>query len=90
MLSLIIWRAFTGLFAGSLILVQAVIADLVPGDQRSIYITRLEACNSAAYIVGPAIGGILGQISYQTPLYVFMLSFIIVSLLEVLLELLFF
>ena len=90
MLSLIIWRAFTGLFAGSLILVQAVIADLVPGDQRSIYITRLEACNSAAYIVGPAIGGILGQISYQTPLYVFMLSFIIVSLLEVLLELIFF
>lgn len=90
MISLIIWRSFTGLFAGSLILVQAVIADIIPGDRRSIYITRLEACNSAAYIVGPAIGGLLGQISYQTPLYILLISFTLGSLQEVLLELLLF
>lgn len=78
--SLIIWRSFTGLFAGSLILVQAyefivfitcsVIADVIPADKRNVYLARLEGCLSVSFIVGPAIGGVLGQISYQFPMFV--------------------
>ena len=80
MWSLIIWRSLTGLFAGSLILVQAyipltsfhsrVIADLIPAEERSVYISRLDACGTAAFILGPAIGGLLAQVNNHFPLYV--------------------
>lgn len=70
MISLIIWRSFTGLFSGSLILVQAVIADIIPADKRNTYLTRLEGCVSAAYIIGPAVGGILAQVNYQFPMFI--------------------
>ena len=80
MWSLIIWRSLTGLFAGSLILVQAyllstlfhsrVIADLVPAEERSVFISRLDACGTAAFILGPAIGGILAQVNNHFPLFV--------------------
>ncbi|KNB43926.1 MFS transporter [Blastocystis sp. subtype 4] len=79
-ISLIIWRSFTGLFSGSLILVQAycsscslifsVIADIIPAEQRNTYLTRLEGCISAAYIIGPAVGGVLAQVNYHFPMYV--------------------
>ena len=80
MWSLIIWRSLTGLFAGSLILVQAylslhslysrVIADLVPAEERSAYISRLDACGTAGFILGPALGGLLAQVNNHFPLYV--------------------
>jgi singapore isolate B (sub-type 7) whole genome shotgun sequence assembly, scaffold_0 len=79
-ISLIIWRSFTGLFSGSLILVQAycsscslifsVIADIIPAEQRNTYLTRLEGCISAAYIIGPAVGGVLAQVNYHFPMSV--------------------
>ena len=77
---LIFWRSFTGLFAGAMILVQAspffsrftcsVIGDLVPAEERSVFLSRLDACSSASFILGPAIGGVLGQVSYHFPLCV--------------------
>ena len=80
MWSLIIWRSLTGLFAGSLILVQAytsfisfhssVLADLVSAEERSVYISRLDACGTAAFILGPALGGLLAQVNKHFPLYV--------------------
>ena len=80
MWSLIIWRSLTGLFAGSLILVQAytsfisfhssVLADLVSAEERSVYISRLDACGTAAFILGPALGGLLAQVNNHFPLYV--------------------
>ena len=80
MTTLIIWRSFTGLFAGSLILVQAyafrkyiclyfsVIADVIPSEKRNAYMSRLDGIVSVSYIVGPAIGGVLSQITYHFPL----------------------
>ena len=32
--------------------------------------SRLDACSSASFILGPAIGGVLGQVSYHFPLCV--------------------
>ena len=48
----------------------SVIADLVPAEDRSIFLSRLDACVTAAFILGPAIGGILGQVNNHFPLYV--------------------
>ena len=46
-----------------------VIADMVRADKRNVYLSRLEGCLSTSCIIGPAIGGILGQISNQFPMY---------------------
>lgn len=59
--------------SGVLILLSihySVIADLVPAEDRSIFLSRLDACVTAAFILGPAIGGILGQVNNHFPLYV--------------------
>ena len=69
MVAFIIFRSLTGLFAGSLILVQTMIADLVVPEERSVWLTRLESFNSIAYIIGPALGGLIATISYRMPLY---------------------
>ena len=77
---LIFWRAFTGLFAGSQILVQSyksdcivnfrVVADVTTAEDRNKYLSRLDACISFAYIVGPGIGGVLAQVNNHFPMYV--------------------
>ena len=68
MIAFIIFRSLTGLFAGSLILVQTVIADLIVPEERGVWLTRLESLNSFAFIIGPAIGGFVGTFSYRMPL----------------------
>ena len=77
---LIFWRAFTGLFAGSQILVQSykrvcivnfrVVADVTTAEDRNKYLSRLDACISFGYIIGPAIGGVLAQVNNHFPMYV--------------------
>lgn len=42
---------------------------MVHADKRNVYLSRLEGCLSTSCIIGPAIGGILGQISNQFPMY---------------------
>lgn len=49
----------------------SVIADAIPTDKRNIYLSRLDGIVSISFIVGPALGGILSQVSNQFPLYVF-------------------
>lgn len=77
---LIIFRSLTGLFAGSNILVQAcffdsllissVIADLTAPEERNRYYSCLEALNSAGFILGPALGAVLGKKGTHFPLYI--------------------
>ena len=42
---------------------------MVHADKRNVYLSRLEGCLSTSGIIGPAIGGILGQVSNQFPFY---------------------
>ncbi|CBK21693.2 uncharacterized protein [Blastocystis hominis] len=67
---LIIFRSLTGLFAGSNILVQAVIADLTAPEERNRYYSCLEALNSAGFILGPALGAVLGKKGTHFPLFI--------------------
>lgn len=48
---------------------RRVIADIIPAEDRSTYLSRLNACGTAAYIVGPAIGGVLALVNNHFPLY---------------------
>ena len=77
---LILWRCITGLFAGSPIVTQAydaalfflisrLIADCSSTENRNKYLAIMEAVISASSVLGPALGGILGQYSYSLPLY---------------------
>lgn len=50
-------------------LYRRVIADITPAEDRSTYLSRLNACGTAAYIVGPAIGGVLALVNNHFPLY---------------------
>ena len=49
-------------------LIFSVIADIIPAEQRNTYLTRLEGCISAAYIIGPAVGGVLAQVNNHFPM----------------------
>lgn len=42
---------------------------MIPAEDRSTYLSRLNACGTAAYIVGPAIGGVLALVNNHFPLY---------------------
>lgn len=47
-----------------------MIADIIPAEDRNTYLSRLEGMISLSGIIGPAIGGVLSQVSNQFPLYV--------------------
>lgn len=47
-----------------------MIADITTPADRNSYLSRLDACISVAYIVGPAIGGVLAQVNNRFPMYV--------------------
>ena len=46
----------------------SVIADVIPAEKRNVYLSRLDGIVSVSFIVGPAIGGVLSQISNHFPL----------------------
>ncbi|KAK8805842.1 hypothetical protein WA158_002498 [Blastocystis sp. Blastoise] len=70
MLMMNIFRAYTGLLAGSMTLGQAVIADLYPPEKRGSLFSFLLGIASSAFIIGPAIGGALGAIKIQMPFWI--------------------
>ena len=82
MVVFIIFRTLTGLFAGSLIIVQTVIADLIVPEERGVWLTRLESCNSIAFIIGPMLGGFVGTFGYRMPLYALVWELILVLFLQ--------
>ena len=45
-------------------------ADVTTAEDRNKYLSRLDACISFGYIIGPAIGGILVQVNNHFPMYV--------------------
>lgn len=60
---------FKRIFLLILYLLYRVIADITPLEDRNKYYSRLEALTSAAFILGPALAGILAGISIWFPLY---------------------
>lgn len=64
---LFVARIIDGITGGNISTAQAYIADVTPPDQRSRGMGLIGAAFGLGFIVGPALGGLLSQISPETP-----------------------
>ena len=62
-------RGFAGIFASTFSTANAYIADITPPDQRGRMFAVLGASFGAGFILGPAIGGVLGDINVRYPFF---------------------
>jgi MFS transporter, DHA1 family, tetracycline resistance protein len=60
-------RALAGVFGASTSVVSAYIADTTPADERAKRFGQLGACMGLGFIVGPLIGGVLGEAGVRLP-----------------------
>ncbi len=60
-------RVVCGLGGGSRGVLAAIVSDEADQSYRHIAFSKLNACTSAAYIVAPAVGGVLSFVSWRLP-----------------------
>ncbi|MHA1883575.1 MAG: MFS transporter [Promethearchaeota archaeon] len=56
-------RILDGVFGGQMTIISSIISDITDPDTRSIKMADLMTINSFGLILGPLIGGVLGEIS---------------------------
>ena len=66
---LFLGRAVSGICAASFSTANAYIADIVPREKRAASFGMLGAAFGIGFIVGPALGGLLGDISIRLPFW---------------------
>ncbi|MEM7765102.1 MAG: TCR/Tet family MFS transporter [Pseudomonadota bacterium] len=62
-------RGVAGIFASTFSTAGAYVADITPPDQRAQRFAILGAAFGAGFILGPAIGGVLGDINVRYPFF---------------------
>lgn len=62
-------RLLSGLFAGNISIAQAYISDVTDAKNRAKGLGMIGAAFGLGFIIGPAIGGALSQISYSFPAF---------------------
>jgi len=67
---LFVGRVISGITAASVSTAGAYIADVTPAEQRAAKFGLLGAAFGAGFVVGPALGGLLGDISPRLPFWV--------------------
>ncbi|MDL2058782.1 MFS transporter [Mesosutterella sp. AGMB02718] len=60
-------RLAGGMLSANTVVAQAYIADITPAAKRSSSFGKIGAVFGVAFVIGPAIGGILGQINPRIP-----------------------
>lgn len=65
----IVLRAFAGIFASTFSTTNAYVSDVTPAERRGTRFAILGAAFGAGFILGPAIGGLLGNINVRLPFY---------------------
>ncbi|HYO82806.1 MAG TPA: MFS transporter [Bryobacteraceae bacterium] len=65
-------RAIDGFTAGNISLAQAYIADVTRPEERTRSFAVIGIAFGVGFLIGPAIGGFLSQISYEAPVYLAM------------------
>lgn len=66
---LLLGRVISGLTASSVPTAQAYIADVTPAEKRAGAFGLLSAAFAMGFVLGPAIGGVLGDISPRLPFW---------------------
>jgi DHA1 family tetracycline resistance protein-like MFS transporter len=64
---LFVSRTIAGLTAAGVAMITATIADVTPEAERARYFGLFHACFGAGFVIGPVIGGLLGDISLRAP-----------------------
>jgi DHA1 family tetracycline resistance protein-like MFS transporter len=67
---LFVGRVISGITSASISTAFAYIADLTPPDKRAAVFGRIGAAFGAGFILGPALGGLLGNIEPRLPFWV--------------------
>ena len=67
---LYIGRAISGVCGASWIIANAYIADITAPDERAKYFGMMGAAFGLGFVLGPALGGLLGQFGPRVPFYV--------------------
>ena len=65
-------RVIDGFTAGNISLAQAYIADVTKPEERTRSFAVIGIAFGLGFLIGPAIGGFLSQISYEAPIYLAM------------------
>ncbi|MFO1495730.1 MAG: TCR/Tet family MFS transporter [Lysobacterales bacterium] len=67
---LLLGRMISGVTSASITSAYAYIADVTPAERRAAGYGMLGAAFSLGFVVGPALGGILGSIDHRLPFWV--------------------
>ncbi len=67
---LFLGRVLAGVFSASISTANAYIADVVPPERRAASFGMLGAAFGIGFIIGPALGGLLGGIDLRLPFWV--------------------
>ena len=67
---LFVGRVISGITAASISTAGAYIADVTPPEQRAAKFGMLGAAFGVGFVVGPALGGVLGDIDPRLPFWV--------------------
>ena len=67
---LFVGRALSGVFSATFVVASAYIADVTPMEERARGFGWMGAAFGVGFVVGPAIGGLLGEVSHRLPFFV--------------------
>ena len=67
---LFVGRTFAGLCGGSYVIANAYIADVTPPEGRAKAFGMMRAAFGLGFVIGPAIGGLLGAYGPRVPFFV--------------------
>ena len=67
--AILISRILGGALSANVVVAQAYIADITPVSERAKSFGRIGAVFGLAYILGPALGGVLGDLSERLPFF---------------------
>jgi len=63
-------RCVNGLSGGTMGVANAYIADVTTKDERSVYMSYMQAANAMGMVLGPAVGGALSRLGFKLACYV--------------------
>lgn len=69
LLWLFVGRVIAGIAGATFATANAVVADIIPADQRAKYFGLNGAAWGMGFIVGPVVGGLLGQYGSRVPFF---------------------